>query len=139
MSNLKVIYATKTKHSKKIAEAIGKSLSIEAFNIKDNPVIEEADAIFIVGGIYGGQSLPELIEFVKNLDGEKIKKAVLITSSASKKQGQASIRSILEEKNINVLDELICQGSFLIMKFGHPNKDDIQEAVDFAKQISKKI
>ena len=139
MSKIKVIYATKTKHSKKIAEAIGKALDIEAFNIKDNPVIEEADAIFIVGGIYGGQSLPELIEFVKNLDGEKIKNAVLITSSASKKQGQESIRSILEEKNINILDELICQGSFLIMKFGHPNKDDIQEAVDFAKQISKKI
>ena len=139
MNNIKIIYATKTKHSKKIAEAIGKALSIEAFNIKDNPAIEEADAIFVVGGIYGGQSLPELIEFVKNLDGEKIKNAVLITSSASKKQGQASIRSILEEKNINVLDELICQGSFLIMKFGHPNKDDIEEAVDFAKQISKKM
>lgn len=139
MNNIKIIYATKTKHSKKIAEAIGKALSIEAFNIKDNPVIEEADAIFIVGGIYGGQSLPELIEFVKNLDGEKIKNAVLMTSSASKKQGQADIRSILEEKNINVLDELICQGSFLIMKFGHPNKDDIQEAVNFAKQILEKI
>ena len=135
MNNIKIIYATKTKHSKKIAEAIGKALSIEAFNIKDNPVIEETDAIFIVGGIYGGQSLPKLIEFVKNLDGEKIKNAVLITSSASKKQGQESIRSILEEKNINILDELICQGSFLIMKFGHPNKDDIQEAVDFANKL----
>lgn len=139
MNNFKVVYATKTKHSKKIAEAIGKSLNIQAINIADKPVIVEADAIFIVGGIYGGQSLPELMEFTKNLDGEKIKNVALVTSCASKKQGQASIRALLEEKNINVVDELICQGSFFIIKFGHPNKDDIQEAVDFAKKISEKI
>ena len=139
MNNIKIVYATKTKHSKKIAEAIGESFDIQASNILDNSTLGEVDLLFIVGGIYGGQSLPELIEFVKSLDGEKIKNVALITSSASKKQGQAAIRSILEEKNINVLDELICQGSFLIMKFGHPNKDDIQEAVNFAKQILEKI
>jgi menaquinone-dependent protoporphyrinogen IX oxidase len=76
-----IIYATRTGHSKKIAEAIARSLSIQALDIKDFPVIAETDLLFIVGGIYGGKSSPQLLEYLKNLVPEKIGKAVLITSA----------------------------------------------------------
>lgn len=137
MSENRIIYGTKTRHSKKIAEAIGRAFNIIPCNINSEPVIKETDILFIVGGIYGGNSLPELLKFVHNLEGNNVRRAVLITSCAAKKQGQDSIRSILEDKGIPVIDEILCQGSFLFMKMGHPNKTDITEAVNFAVSIAQ--
>jgi flavodoxin len=137
MSRLRIMYATKTKHSQKIAQAMGNALNIQAENVSDNPVPGEVDLLFLVGGIYGGESLPELLTFVNNLDREKIKSVVLITSGVSKKQGQDSVRKILQDKDIPVADEFICQGSFFLFKIGHPNTNDIQEVVDFAVRISE--
>ncbi|MDF2539129.1 MAG: uncharacterized protein K0S76_2150 [Herbinix sp.] len=129
----KIIYATMTKHSKKIAEAISKELNVPAENVKSNPATGELDLLFIVGGIYGGESLPEMLTFVKGLNN-KVKKAVLVTTCASKKNGQNSVRQLLKERGIEVVDEFIGRGGFLFMHLGHPNKNEIQDAVDFAKK-----
>ena len=137
MSNTAVVYATKTKHSKKLAEAIGKSLNVKAENVKDNPSIGQTDILFIVGGIYGGQSLPELLEFVKTLDGSKVKSAVLMTSSASDKKGQDDVRALLDEKGIKLEGEYRCFGSFLVVKLGHPNKSELSQAADFAVKLAR--
>ena len=138
MGKIRIIYATKTGHSKKIAEAMGKALYVKAENVSTRPVLEDVDLLFIVGGIYGGESLPLLLNFVKALDRGKVKRAVLVTSCATKKHRQDSVRKLLQQKGIEVLDELICPGSFLFIRFGHPNKRDIEEAVNFALRIAGK-
>lgn len=138
MSKLGIVYATKTRHSKKLALAMGKALNVQADNIADKPDLGEVGMLFIVGGIYGGESLPELLEFVRKLDKEKVKNAALVTSSAAKKQGQDTVRKILEEKEIPVAEELLSQGSFLFMKMGHPNKGDLKEAAEFAVRLSER-
>lgn len=61
-----IIYATKTKHSKKLADAIGAALNIKPENIASQPQFADMDQLIIVAGIYGGESMPELIEYVKN-------------------------------------------------------------------------
>ena len=138
MNEINIIYATMTKHSKKIAEAVGAALQVKAQNVKENPVLGETGLLFIVGGIYGGESMPEMLEFVKKLDGTKIKSAALITSSVSDKKGQESVRKLLEEKGIRVVDEMRCFGNFVVVKLGHPNKTEINRAVEFAKALAKK-
>lgn len=139
MSKIQVVYATKTKHSKKIADAIGERLNVQVTNVIDKPDHKEVDLLYMVGGIYGGESLPELLDFANNLDSNKIKKVILITSCVSKVQGQKTIRKILQDKNIPIVDEYICQGSFLFFKMGHPNKNDIWEVADYAFKLSEKI
>ncbi len=131
------MYATRTKHSKKLAEAVAHALNTKAENIVDQPKIKDTGLLFIVGGIYGGESLPELVSFVKDLDGHKVKAAALITSCASGKQKQKSIRSILAEKDIPVLGEVIVPGAILIARMGHPNRNDLEKAVEFAKGLIK--
>ncbi len=138
MNKIKIVYATKTKHSKKIALAIAGALNVEAENIADNPILGSVDLLFIAGGIYGGTSLPSLLEFAKTLEKENIQRVIFVTSSVKKIQGQDAVRKILEEKGIPVIDEIHCQGSFLFMKFGHPNKIDIKEAVESSIVLSKK-
>lgn len=132
-----MIYYSKTGHSKKIAHKIGESLGIEALDIKDNPKIDQVDLLFIVGGIYGGKSSPELQTYVSNL-GEGIKQVVLITSCLSKVTPQKEVRSILVGKNIPVEeDEFICRGSFLFFGWGHPNSEDVKRAVAFAEGMAR--
>lgn len=137
MSKVHIVYATKTKHSKKLAQAIGKSLGATPENVADNLNKVEADLLFIVGGLYGGQSLPELLAFTEGLDKEMIRQVALVTSCASGNQGQSSVRKILEDKGIPIIDEFICLGSFLVVKMGHPNQEETQNAVDFALRIAE--
>ena len=136
MSQISVVYATMTGHSKKIAEKVGEALGVTALNIARDPLPEDAELLFIVGGLYGGESRPELLEYVKNLDVKKFPKAALITSCASTKQKQESVRKLLLEKGVEVVDEILLPGSFLVMKMGHPNTKDIEEAVEFARGLA---
>lgn len=130
-----IIYATMTGHSKKIASAISKNLSIPAHNLKANPEIKNCDLLFIVSGIYGGECKPQLLEYVKTLSPSKVKKVGLITSS-TKVVSQKTIKEVLINKGIEV-EEYLCQGGFLFMAFSHPNKDEIMGAVKFAQQLIK--
>lgn len=137
MKKQAVLYATMTGHSRKIAKAVGKALDVRVLDIRARPLFADVDLLFIVGGVYGGKSLPALLKYVKGLDKECVKKAVLMTSSA-RKQKQDDLRRLLHEKGIEVLDEFACPGSFLFLSFGHPNKRDIEQAVAFAVRMSAK-
>ncbi len=136
MKRTSVIYATKTKHSQKIGNAVAAALGVPARNVLDHPNVSEADMLFIVGGIYGGESLPELLEYVSGLTAHQVKSAALITSCASGKQGQNSVRSRLQSAGIPVADEFICSGSFLFVHAGHPNKAELQNATAFAVRLA---
>jgi hypothetical protein len=65
---------------------------------------------------------------------------VLITSSVSNShRAQRELRAILEKKGIVVVDELTCTGAFLFIKFGRPNKMDIQTITEAAKDLSRRV
>jgi len=138
MTQISVVYATMTKHSQKLAEAIGKALQVKAANVKTNPALHEVALLFLVGGIYAGKSSPDLIRYVESLNANQAKNAVLVTSSASiTKRSQPEIRRILtEKKNIRVLEEITCPGSLLFLHVGHPNAADVEQVTERAKQIA---
>ena len=135
MERIAILYATKTKHSKKLAEGIGAALKVKARNITENPSLHDIDLLFIVGGIYGGASMPELLAYIKEMEAPKLKHSVLVTSCASGKQRQDAVRTILEEKGIRVMDEFVCKGAILFVALTHPNSKDLKEATDFALEI----
>ena len=135
MEKTAVIYATRTKHSKKLAEAIGSALRVKAKNITENPTLHEIDLLFIVGGIYGGTSSPVLLEYITEMEAPALKHAVLVTSCGSGKQRQDAVRRILEEKKIEVIDEFVCKGAIIFVSINHPNSKDLKEATDFALDI----
>jgi flavodoxin len=140
MDNISVVYATKTQHSKKLAEAIGKELGVEAINItKQAPSPKAAGLLFLVGGIYAGKCNPELISYAEKLNASITGKVVLVTSSASAAhRNQGELRQLLVGKGIEVVDEITCPGGFLFIKLGHPNKTEIRFVAEAAKEISKK-
>lgn len=132
--NTAVIYATKTGHCRKIASAVANAIGTKAMDISTNPEINNIDLLFVVGGIYGGKSAPELLEYVGKLQKEHIKKAVLITSSVSQSAKSEELLCVLTAQGIEVAEEFKCRGAFLFVGLGHPNNNDIEETVAFAKK-----
>lgn len=139
MNNVGIVYATKTNHSKKIANALGERINQKAVNVSEYKDIKKVELLYIVGGIYAGESNPGLIEFVKKLSVDDIKKVVLITSSLSKAKGQESIRKLLEDKGIKVVDEFMCKGSFLFFGLGNPSKKEIEDTANKAYDLAVKF
>ncbi len=131
-----VIYATKTNHSKKLAEAIGAALTVKATNIADTPILPDTDLLFVVGGIYGGKDMPDLLDYVRKLDMPSLRRAALVTSCASGKQRQDGVRRVLKEKGVQVMDEFICRGGILFVAATHPNAADLKAAADFSRKIA---
>jgi len=130
--NIKVAYLSRTGHSRKLAGAIADALRLEAENIADNPYFEGIDLLFLAGGIYGSESLPEMLSFVKSLNPAKVKQVALVTSCVSQKKQQDSVRRDLTDKGIRVIDEFMCQGSLLFIGLKHPDREDLDRAASFA-------
>ncbi|WKY47810.1 flavodoxin family protein [Eubacteriaceae bacterium ES3] len=135
MEDTAIIYSTKTGKSKKIARQIGEALNIVPTDIKECPVYSGMDLLFVVSGIYGGKSAPELLDYLRKLDMSMFKRAAILTSCASGKKGQDEVRELLSAKGITVIDEFICRGNFLFVSIGHPNKADLDAAVQFSRDI----
>jgi flavodoxin len=134
--NIVILCRSVTGHSKKIAKAIQKAVGVEIKNIKSKPQINGADLAFFVGGIYGGASTPDAIEYAKTLTPKNVKKVALVTSSASDKKGQDYIREILQANGIEIAErEFRCFGSFLFLRLGHPNKKELVSAMDYASKM----
>ena len=139
MANIAVLYATKTNHSQKLAIAIGSAFGVKAANITEHPDLHAVDLLFLVGGIYGGVSMPELLDFLKGLEAPSLKHAALVTSCASGKHRQDAARRILEEKGVRVLGEFVCKGAILFVSLPHPNAKDLQNATDFALEMVRSV
>jgi flavodoxin len=132
-----LVYFSRTGHSKRIAKAIAEALQITALDVESEPLLDEVDLLFIVGGIYGGASSPELKAYAEGLSRSSVKKAALITSCLNRIHRQSMIREILTRKGIDVApDEFVCRGSFLFFGLGHPSKEEIDAAVSFAKRAA---
>jgi len=127
MKNANVVFATKTGHSKAIAEAIGKKLGVEAGNILRQPRVSGVDLLILVGGIYAGKSNPDMVAFAQTLPPAAAKAAILVTSSASvSNRSQKQVREALVRNGIQVMEEVSCTGAFLFLKRGHPDQAEIQ-------------
>ena len=154
--NIQLLYATRTGHSEKLANTIGRELGIPVFALEKfpktpygngcccggvcagmgdpPPVIPPCDILFIVSGIYGGEEKEELLNFAKTLPANEIGQVVLLTSSALG-QTQGRLRKVLEQGGHRVArEEYHCKGSFLFLAMGHPNAADLEGAVAFVRK-----
>lgn len=134
--NAQVVYHSMTGHSRKIAKAIGEALGVTARTTKEYYAKPNKDTLFIVSGIYGEKTAPDLLNFVKSLKDSSIKTAVLLSSCASGRTERADLVTALQDAGIAVHPErFVCPGSFLVFRLGRPNKADVQAAVEFIKHV----
>ncbi len=129
-----VIYHSVTGNTKKVANAIAEALSCTAQPIKEYPLDNKADVMFIGGAIYGGKLDPVMDSFLQALTPQKAGRVMLFSTSVKESKALGLMKELLKNQGIAVDDEcFLCKGKFLFMNLRHPNKDELEQAGAFAK------
>ena len=135
--NIEVRYYTKTGNTKKLAEAIARAAGVEAKPISV-PVTERADILFLGNSYYAFTIDPEVRQFIRSLDKEKVGKLVNFGSAAMLQSTYKKVRAEADRAGIPMDErEFHCRGEFKGIHKGKPDEEDLQAAAAFARQILK--
>lgn len=142
-------YSSHHGNTKKVLDAIaGKDPDIDLINISGKEAVDLKmyDRIGIASGIYYSDFAKPVYTFVDDkLPGGK--SVFLIYTSGMGKSGKFTehIKDAVMKKGCSVIGEFGCEGFDTFgplrlvggVKKGHPNEDDLQNAVKFYKELDK--
>ncbi len=131
-----VRYYTKTGNTKRLAEAVAEAAGAEALPIGE-PVEEPVDILFLGNSYYAFSIDPEVREFIRKLDKDKVGRIVNFGSAAMLNSTWKKVKAEADKAGI-VMDEreFHCKGEFKGIHKGRPNEDDLKAAAEFAKMIA---
>jgi flavodoxin len=129
-----VRYYTRTGNTKRLADAIAKELGVEALPI-EVPVSEPVDILFLGNSYYAFNIDPEVKNFVGSLNKDNVGKIVNFGSAAMLNSTYKKVKAEADKVGIPMDEkEFHCKGEFKGLHKGRPNAEDIEAAVEFAKQ-----
>ncbi|SOC14075.1 flavodoxin family protein [Pseudobutyrivibrio ruminis] len=125
-----VRYYSKSGNTKSLAEAIAKGAGVIPISVdEDNAKItEDIDVLFIGGALYAYGLDKVMNDYLSGIDGKKVKKAVVFSTSWISKHSIDLIKKALKEKGIEVADETCYVRN-------KPNDKQLAEAEAFAKKF----
>ena len=134
--NIAVRYYTKTGNTKRLAEAVAEAAGVQALPIS-TPVDEHADILFLGNSYYAFSIDPEVREFIRSLDAQKVGcivnfgSAAMLNSTWKKVKAEAQKAGIAMDKR-----EFHCKGEFKGIHKGRPNEEDLAAVKEFASAIA---
>ena len=136
MTDIAVFVDSRGGNTKKVADAIAEELGIAVGDVKA-PVPENAKILFLGSGTYGGKPGEAMTKFIESADFTGRKVAIFGTSSspAGSEKMIAVLADALMMKGATILGNFHCRGKFLLMNRGHPNKEDLDNAKKFAREM----
>ena len=135
--NAKVVYFTKSGHTKTIAEAIASELSCECSEFC--PIIEKIDVLFLGASIYKFGLDKSVIEYANSIDPAMVGKVVVFSTSSYSEDSFTKLSEIFTARGIEVdSDTLRIPGAFALMNRKRPNADDVVTAKQFARKVAAK-
>ncbi|WP_410320061.1 flavodoxin family protein [Methanobrevibacter sp.] len=127
-------YYTKTGNTKKLAEAIGSAINVEAKTV-DEPLTENVAILFLGSAVYAAGIDKRVKEFIENID-VNVGKVVNFSSAALIESTYSKVKKQVEQKGLKMSeDEFHCRGAFKFVHRGHPDETDLKNAQEFAKRI----
>lgn len=130
-----VRYYTKTGNTKRLAEAVAKSVGAEALPLSV-PIDEPVDILFLGNSYYAFSIDPEVREFIRKLDKSKVSRIVNFGSAAMLNSTYKKVKAEAEKVGISMdKREFHCRGEFKGIHKGRPNEADLKAAADFAKAV----
>lgn len=133
--NAQIVYASKAGHAKKTALALGNMLNIPVSHVSEAPSLKDVDVLCIVSEIRDGNCLPDVLTYAKNLKNKEVPMAAIISCTGHPDNSQSLLKSLLEQKNIDINGENICLSRELFLNLGHPNKSDFERSAKYLKGI----
>ena len=142
-----VYYSKHHENTKKLIDAVSAENDIDLIDVTKIKSADLAayDIIGFASGIYYSKFQKQVLEFAENNLPEK-KKVFFIYTYGAKKEGYTNaIREAIADKNADILGEYGCYGFDTFGPFkliggiakNHPNKEEIEGAKNFYKNIIK--
>ena len=130
-----VRYYTKTGNTRRLAEAVAEAVGEKALPIS-TPVTEQVDVLFLGNSYYAFSIDPEVRDFVRALDKNKVGKIVNFGSAAMLNSTYKKVKAEADKVGIPMDErEFHCKGEFKGIHKGRPNQDDLTAAAAFARKI----
>lgn len=135
--NIAIRYYTKFGHSAKMANVISQVTGSEAETIASS-INKPVDILFLGSGVLLGKNSDDMVNFIRTLTPDKVKRVVCFGSCAIIKSPVPQMRTLLEAQGITVDERsFTCKGAMGPLHSGHPNKQDLQELREFVVDITK--
>lgn len=130
-----VRYYTKTGNTKRLAESIANAVGAEAFPITA-PITEPVDILFLGNSYYAFSIDPKVREFIRGLDGSKVRRIVNFGSAAMLNSTFKKVKAEADKAGIPMDErEFHCKGEFKGIHKGRPDESDLKAAAAFARKI----
>ena len=128
--NTAVRYYSRSGNTKAAAEAIAEAAGVTAVSVDsaDAAIKEPVDVLFIGGALYAYGLDSHLKEFLKTLNKEEVKKAVVFSTSWISRHSLDLIKKGLAEAGIETAEETFYAKN-------HPTAEQLAEAKVFAKKF----
>ena len=139
MTEVSVFVDSRGGNTRKVADAIAEELGIKASDVTTSPP-DDAKILFLGSGSYGGKPGEAMMKFIGsgNFPGRKV---VIFGTSGSLAGAQKMIgvmSDILKQKGATILGSYHCRGKTFLVNWGHPNKEDLDNAKKFAREMLNK-
>ncbi len=132
-----VRYYSRGGNTKKLADAIGEAVGVEAKSIEAG-LEEKVDVLFLGASVYAYGIDNNVKGFIAKLDPDQVGKIVVFSTSALAERAFPEVEKAIKSSGLSVDERnFYCRGSFLMMHKGRPNAEDIENAKAFAKDIMK--
>lgn len=130
--NISVKYFSRSGNTRRLAEAI----AVEACELNENGADEQADVLFLGASVYWNGIDGVVRAYIDSLNPEKVKQVIVFSTSALVERAFPEIEKRLSDRGISVHEKnFYCRGQFLAMHKNRPNKNDIEAAGRFARDI----
>ena len=130
-----VRYYTKTGNTRKLADAIAEAVGAEALPIS-SPITEPVDVLFQGNSYYAFTIDPEVRDFIRGLDKDKVGKIVNFGSAAMLNSTYKKVKAEADKAGIPMDErEFHCKGEFKGLHKGKPDETDLNAAAAFAQKI----
>jgi len=139
MTDVSVLVDSRGGNTRKVADAIAEELGIKATDVTTSSP-DDAKILFLGSGTYGGKPGELMMKFIRsgNLSGRKIALFGTAASLTGVQKMTAAMTDILQQKGAIILGSYHCKGKFLLVNRGHPNKEDLDSAKKFAREMLNK-
>ena len=136
MTGVSVFVDSRGGNTRKVADAIAEEMGISAVDVTTS-LQDDAKILFLGSGTYGGKPGEAMMKFIGsgNFSGRKV---ALFGTSASLAGGQkliSAMTGMVTQKGATILGSFHCRGKFFLVNRSHPDKEDLDNAKKFAREM----
>jgi len=136
MTNVAVFVDSRGGNTRKVADALAEELGVPVGDITAS-LPGDAGILFLGSGTYGGKPGEAMTKFIGagSFSGRKVALFGTSAAPAGSEKMIGVMADALQQKGATIAGSWHCPGKFLIMNWGRPNREDLDNAKKFARDM----